>query len=165
VLGAVVFRLRNRLPQAYQLAATVFWRTSFILANFAFWVGTFWGDYVLDGWLSPGYSGPGYDKAAWQAYETWRETALFVPDTVFVIGWPVALLAAIAVGAHTRQLFLVNTSLVFLGIHFYTQFQEVMVWSPAGLVTGGLMTITLGLILVRANLDWLKRLARRWYRA
>ena len=165
VLGTAVFSLRNRVPQAYQLAATVFWRTSFILANFAFWVGTFWGDYVLDGWLSPDYSGLSYDEAAWQAYKIWRDQAFFIPDTAFVIGWPIALLAAIAIGAKTRQLFLVNTALVFLGVHFYTQFQDVMVWSPVGLVTGGLMTITLGLILVRANLDWLKRLAKRWRHA
>lgn len=69
----------------------------------------------------------------------------------------------IAVGARTRQLFLVNTSLVFLGIHVYTQFHEVMVWSPIGLVVGGLLTVGLGLTLVRANLDWLKRLRLHQY--
>lgn len=167
LLGAVVFWFRNRLPQAYQLAATVFWRTSFILANFAFWVGSLWGDYVLDGWLSPGYTSYSADTwaDAWKAYEAWRDQALFIHETVFVIAWPVVLLAMVAVGARTRQLFLVNTSLVFLGIHFYTQFHEVMVWSPVGLVIGGLLTITLGLLLVRANLDCLKRLWTRWRRS
>lgn len=163
LLGALVFWFRNRLPLAYQQPATVFWRTSFILGNFAFWVGSLWGDYILDGWLSP-YALK-YDEGAYRAYEAWRTQALHIPDTAFVLAWPVLLLAAIAVGAKTRQLFLVNASLVFLGIHFYTQFHEVMVWSPVGLVVGGLLTVALGLILVRANLDWLKRLWQRWRRA
>ena len=162
LLGAFVFWFRNRLPLAYQQPATVFWRTSFILGNFAFWVGTLWGDYILDGWLSPYYST--YSTDTYRAYEAWREQALHVPDIAFVVAWPIVLLVAIAVGAKTRQLFLVNASLVFLGIHFYTQFHEVMVWSPVSLVIGGLLTVALGLILVRANLDWLKRLWQQWRR-
>jgi len=162
LLGAATFWFRNRLPLAWQQPATVFWRTSFILANFAFWVGSLWGDYVLDGWLSPTYDRWSADN--WKAYEAWRDAALFIPETVFVIAWPIVLLIAVAVGAKTRQLFLVNTALTFLGIHFYTQFHEVMVWSPVGLVIGGLLTITLGLLLVRANLNWLKRLWTHWRR-
>lgn len=162
LLGALAFWFRNRLPLAYQQPATVFWRTSFILGNFAFLVGTLWGDYILDGWLSPYYST--YSADAYRAYEAWRALALHIPSTAFVLAWPAALFAAIAVGAKTRQLFLVNTSLVFLGIHFYTQFHEVMVWSPVGLVVGGLLTVALALVLVRANLDGLKRLWQRWRR-
>lgn len=163
LLGALVFWFRNRLPLAYQQPATVFWRTSFILGNFAYWVGTLWGDYILDGWLSPNSSN--YNAGDYSAYLIWRTQALHVPELAFVIAWPIVLLVAISVGAKTRQLFLVNTSLVFLGIHFYTQFHEVMVWSPVGLVVGGLLTVALGLILVRANLDWLKRLWQRWRHA
>lgn len=149
-LGAGVFAVRNRLPLAYQQPATVFWRTCFILTNFAFWVGTFWGDYLLDGWL--------YSGSTWQAFKAWREQAVLVPDTVFVLLWPAMLVLAIAVGTRSRQLFLVNTSIVFLGIHFYTQFHESLRWDPSALVVGGVATIALGLVLVRVNLGWLKRL-------
>jgi len=153
LLGATTFWLANRVPSAWHLPATVFWRTSFILANFAFWVGSLWGDYLLDGWF---YSGDN-----WEAFQNWRAQALFVPDLAFTLAWPVALLVTTAIGARTRQLFLVNTSLVFLGIHFYTQFCEHLHWAPSAFITGGTILIALGLLLVRANATWAARLLKR----
>jgi iron complex transport system permease protein len=111
-LGAGAFWLRDRLPTSYQQLATVFWRTCFLLANFGFWIGSLWGDYVLDGWLA--------SRMNWETFKTFRDSALFIPDIAFVLTWPAALLATIAVGTRTQQLFLVNTAIVFLGIHFYT---------------------------------------------
>ena len=141
------FWLRRLVPATYELSATVFWRVCFILSNFALWVGSLWGDYIGDAWLSPMHDGT-YD---WKGIDVWRETAIFIPSVAFTIAWAIILLAIVIVGARTRQMFLVNTAIVFLGINFYTQAHEVLLASPWGLVVAGIVTIVLGLTIFRLN--------------
>jgi len=147
ILGGAIFWLRRLVPATYELSATVFWRVCFILSNFALWVGSLWGDYIGDAWLSPMHDGT-YD---WKGIEVWRETAIFIPSVAFTIAWAIILLAIVIVGARTRQMFLVNTAIVFLGINFYTQAHEVLLASPWGLVVAGIVTIVLGLTIFRLN--------------
>jgi iron complex transport system permease protein len=145
--GAVVL-LRNRIPAGHKNVAVLMARTSFFLINFGFWIGSLWGDYLGDTWLEPGQS--------WEAVRAWRETAIFVPDLAFSIGWTIFLLAAMAAGIRTHQRFLANTAVVFLCIHFYTQMHETLLFQPAGVVASGFILVGIGMGLVRFD-RWQRR--------
>jgi hypothetical protein len=61
------------------------------------------------------------------------------------VGWAVVLLAGGAWGALSGRRFLVNTAVVFGGIHFYTQLFEYLGPDPLALIIAGAATIALGL--------------------
>ena len=102
------------------------------MVNFAFWVGSLWGDRVGEHWFAP-------DR--WSERSEWRETAMSIPDYVFTIGWVAAL--AIVIFKTRRNSFLSITSIVFLTIHGYTQYFEYLGAQPETLVLGGLVLVGL----------------------
>lgn len=152
VLATALLMLRDRVPDAYRNVTVLMARTSFFMLNFGFWIGSLWGDYVGDIMLSA--------DSGWEARQAWRETALFIPPSVFTIGWAVFLLVAMAVGIRTRRRFLANTAVVFLCVHFYTQLHETLIFQPIGIVASGFILVGIGVGLVRFD-RWQRELAQR----
>lgn len=141
-LAAGLLWLRPRLRSGLQDVALVGGRVSFILANFGFWVGSLWGDYPGEMWLSA-------RKYIWSYDQAWRATALYIPDYAFALAWPACLGLALYLGLKSHRRFVANTAIVFLAIHLYTQFFERFYQQGGALVVGGIGLIAFGFALVR----------------
>lgn len=124
-------RIAGGSMRSWALLALIPARVSFFMVNFGFWVGSLWGDWVGDHFASRG-------ERRCQELQAWRETAFFIPEIAFVVGWAVFLAACIWLGLKRHDRFLTNTAIVFLGIHFYTQLFELLGGNPIVLVLGGL---------------------------
>ena len=130
-LAAGLYALRERIGEAWKKLAGIAARTAFFLVNFAFWVGSLWGDDL----------GQRYRYSEGQTWEEWRAATTHIPEAVFSVGWPVLL---IAVMLRNRQGgFLSVTSTVFLAIHAYTQYFETFGARPWTLVVGGIVLVGL----------------------
>lgn len=132
VLILALYALIPRLEKAWQDMASIAARTSFFVANMAFWVGSLWGDHVGELWASPD---------GWSARSEWRENAVYVSELVFSFGWLIAL--GLVIAKAKRGSFLSVTSIVFLAIHAYTQFFETLGAEPLTLVIGGVTAVGL----------------------
>ena len=102
------------------------------MVNFAFWVGSLWGDRIGEHWLAP---------SAWSDRNAWREAATDIPEIVFTLGWAAFLIAMIV--KVRRGGFVSVTSIVFLAIHGYTQYFELLGANAASLVVGGIVLVGL----------------------
>jgi iron complex transport system permease protein len=131
-LTAGFYAVRGKLADAYESLATIAARTSLFMVNFAFWVGTLWGDHIGQHWLAP-------DE--WRARQDWEAQAIDIPDQVFTLGWAAFLIAMIVKAR--RGGFLSTLSIVFLSIHFYTQYFELLGANPGSLVVGGVILVGL----------------------
>ena len=129
-----LYLLRDKLEEAWSGIITVAARVSFFMINFAFWVGSLWGDYIGEMWEAP-------DR--WTARSEWRDAALYIPEWVFSIGWAAFLVACIWLGTRDYRRFLANTAVVFLAIHAYTQLFETLGAEPWTLVIAGLSMVGL----------------------
>jgi len=127
-LGALMLAASKKVPADFAALALVFARMSAVLVNFGFWIGSLWGD-------TPGQ--------LWRDSQDWAHP--LIPAPVFVVGWAIVLLAGGAWGALSGRRFLVNTAVVFGGIHFYTQLFEYLGPDPLALIIAGAATIALGL--------------------
>jgi len=143
-LAALFYRARSWATEAWNMLLTVAARTAMFLVHFAFWVGSLWGDVLGDaGWNQTRYN----DYAA---YEAWEKTAITLPEWPFSIGWA-ALCLALALRTRPGG-FLSVSALVFLGIHAYTQYFEVLGAEPASLLFAGLTLVGLAV-----GLTWFLR--------
>jgi iron complex transport system permease protein len=131
-VAAGIFAIRRTATDAYRAIATIAARTAFFMINFAFWVGSLWGDRIAEHWLAP------HD---WSERSTWRETAIDIPELVFTLGWAAFLITMIV--RARRGGFVSATSIVFLAIHGYTQYFELLGANATSLVTGGLVLVGL----------------------
>ena len=130
-LAAGLYTLRERIDDTWKKLAGIAARTAFFLVNFAFWVGSLWGDDL----------GERYRYSEGQTWEEWRAATVHIPETVFSIGWPVLL---VAIMMRTRNgSFLSVTATVFLAIHAYTQYFEFFGARPWTLLVGGLVLVGL----------------------
>lgn len=121
--------------------ALVAGRVSFIIMNFGLWVGSLWGDRPGSAW---------WDHAQpWEDLRAQMNSTLFIPAEPFALVWCGISLVTIYLGTRLGHRFIANASLVFLAINLYTQFHEVLVASPWGLVAGGLMLIALAIAIIR----------------
>lgn len=112
---------------------------AFVVANLCALVGSLWGDVVGETVWGPTR---GDDWRAYQdAKEVFRETALVIPDYIFVILWAVALIAMIFWAARNNNRGLFNASLTFAAIHAYTQWFETFGDHAFAYVIGGLAAI------------------------
>lgn len=116
-LGAGLVFASSRLPPRYERLGLIAARTSAILVNFGFLVGSLWGDTLRELTISRGAFALGWALVlcgvAWWA---WRENRR----------WP--LVAATVFGA----------------IHFYTQWFERIGAEPAAILFAGLLAIAIG---------------------
>jgi iron complex transport system permease protein len=130
-IAVVLFKIAPSLNALRAGQAVIAARVSWILMNFGFWVGSLWGDHVGDHFVEV-WSGT---EKSWEEMNAWRETALYIPDWVFIIAWAAASLATIFLLKSNR--FAVNAGITFLAINAYTQFFERFYDSPFALILGG----------------------------
>jgi len=138
LLAAIAYFLSQRLGPAYERLAIVFARTSLLLVNFGFWVGSLWGDYPGESWVH------GYPYSG-------SETGLHIPDYAFVIAWAVLLLSVGIWGAWAGRRWVVNTAAAFGAIHFYTQWFERLGAQPWAIIVAGLTVVAVAVALWRYN--------------
>ncbi|MEO1568966.1 MAG: hypothetical protein AAFR94_07050 [Pseudomonadota bacterium] len=134
-LAAGLYSMRGRADDAWQGLLTAAARTAVFLANFGFWVGSLWGDRLGEHWMP---------ADTWETRQAWRDTAVSIPEGVFTLGWAAALIAVIMNTA--RGSFLSITAIVFLAIHGYTQYFELLGAEPATLIVAGLSAIGLAAV-------------------
>jgi hypothetical protein len=114
LLSLAGLAVSKQLPFDLQRLALIFSRTCLFIVNMGFWVGSIWG--------SP-YLGAN------------------IPDYAFAAVWALALLAVGAWGAFEGRLFVLNLSVVFGSIHFYTQWFERLGANPGSLVAAGAIAL------------------------
>ena len=134
VLALATYRLALSLPHETQRLAVIASRTSLILVNFGFWVGSLWGDSL---WFRP---------PSWSL-----RSGDLIPDWVFAVVWAVALIGTGSWAVRQNRRWVVNTVAVFSAFHFYTQYFERMGASPATLVVGGVIALGFAVGLARYN--------------
>jgi hypothetical protein len=134
-LAVFAYQASHRLAADCERIALTAARTSIVLVNFGFWIGSLWGDPLA---LMRGASG-----MAMQA----RLDSIVVPAWAFGIAWAVALIAAGIWAARVNRRWLVNTAAVFGAIHFYTQWFEKLGATPASVLLGGLVMLGIALAL------------------
>jgi hypothetical protein len=130
LLSWACYRWSLTLQPEFQRLALISARTSLLLVNFGFWVGSLWGDTPGRGW-------------------TGRNPT--VPDWAFGLAWAAALIGAGVWAARENRRWVVNLVAVFGAIHFYTQYFERLGASPGTILTAGLVAIGIALALVRYN--------------
>ncbi|MEO1028100.1 MAG: hypothetical protein AAFX02_03470 [Pseudomonadota bacterium] len=133
VLAGGLYSARDRIGSAWQSVTTIAARTAVIMVNFGFWIGSLWGDRVGELWATA--------NKDWDATNTWRQTAFELPEELFTLGWAGALIACMIFAR--RGSFLSISALVFLCIHFYTQYFEMFGAEPEALLVGGLIAVGL----------------------
>jgi iron complex transport system permease protein len=133
LLAWAAYRFSLTWKPEFQRLALISARTSLLLVNFGFWIGSLWGD-------SPGRSRAG-----------WAGSNQVIPDWAFGIAWAVALIGAGVWAARENRRWVVNLVAVFGAIHFYTQYFERLGASPGTVLAAGLVAIGIALALVRYN--------------
>jgi hypothetical protein len=134
LLALATYRLALRLPPDTERLAVIASRTSLILVNFGFWVGSLWGDSL---WLRP----PSWSLGSGEV----------IPDWGFALLWAVALISTGIWAVRQNRRWVVNTVAVFGAFHFYTQYFERLGASPLTLVLGGVIALGLAVGLARYN--------------
>jgi hypothetical protein len=136
-LALIAYEVSKRLPTDYERLAITAARTSLLLINFGFWVGSLWGDRLI---LLR--SMPANDAMA----EFMTRTAI-IPAAAFTIVWAVVLLGAGIWAMQVNRRWLVNLVAVFAGIHFYTQWFEHLGATPLSVLVGGLVMLAVAVAL------------------
>ena len=121
-LTLILFLGSLRVPAAYERLAIIAARTSILMINAAFLVGSLFGD----------------DLVKW-------------PPLAFSIGWAVVLLVVGGWAVVANRRWVVNAAAVFGAIHFYTQWFETLGPSPFSVLGGGILLIGFGLALAWFN--------------
>ncbi len=120
-LAIALYQLSKHVPLSYEGVVLAAARTSVLLANVGFWIGSLWGD-----WL-------------------WMERDALsippVPDFVFALTWAGALAVAALWAWRRNRRWIVNTAAVFGAIHFYTQWFERLGAAPETVLVGGILAL------------------------
>ena len=119
---------------------------SLILVNFGFWIGSLWGDYPGETWAQ------GEDYRLWSNREAWRRAHLHIPETAFIVGWAIVIVAVGVWAARTNRRWVVTTAAVFGAIEFYTQWFERLGAEPWAIIVAGLTIVGFAIVLWRYNL-------------
>jgi hypothetical protein len=143
-LGAYLVSLRQKAD--YERLAITVARTSILMVNFGFWIGSLWGDrlnlfrHMLKA-SNKGGAGVSIEEAM----------RPIIPDWAFSVGWALALIAVGAWAVKVNRRWTVNVAAVFGAIHFYTQWFERLGASPVSVLLGGLLMLGFALALWRFN--------------
>lgn len=141
LLALATYLASKRLPWSYAKLAITAARTSLLLVNFGFWIGSLWGDRLNPStWLSTP------TEAA-----TEGSSLLVIPDWAFVIAWAIALVAVGIWATAANRRWVINLVAVFGAIHFYTQWFERLGASPASVLGAGLLALGLAIGLWHLN--------------
>lgn len=137
-LGLSMLYCSFSLSWDYERLALTVARTSFVLVNFGFWVGSLWGD---DLWFWRSRQAADNDN--------YEDTRMYwklgygevIPRLVFVVTWALGLIALGAWGARMGRGWVVNAAATFGGIHFYTQYFERFGNSPMTMLVAGVAAL------------------------
>jgi hypothetical protein len=146
LLTGAAYLISQHVGQANQQLAIIFARVSLILVNFGFWIGSLWGDYPGKTWAQ----GEGYRLLSNR--EAWRAAHLHVPETAFIVGWAILIIAVGVWAARANRRWVVTTAAVFGAIEFYTQWFERLGAEPWAIIVAGLTIIAFAIALWRYNL-------------
>jgi len=146
LLAGAAYVVSRHVGQAYQQLAIIFARVSLILINFGFWIGSLWGDYPGETWAH----GEGYQF--WSDREAWRAAHLHVPETAFIVGWAIVIIAVGVWAARANRRWVVTTAAIFGAIEFYTQWFERLGAEPWAIIVAGLTIVAFAIALWRYNL-------------
>jgi len=116
IFSVGAYQLSKRLAADYQAIAIVASRTGVFLVNFAFWIGSLWGDVILG-------------------------SEIFIAYWMFAILWAIALIGAGLWAWKRNRRWLVNIVAVFGAIHFYTQWFERLGASAETVLIAGLLAL------------------------
>lgn len=140
-LALTAYLISKQLKADYERLAITAARTSVLLVNFGFWIGSLWGDrLMLLRRMNPDQVPTG----------GWRQ-AIVIPDYAFTIGWALALLAVGIWGARENRRWVVNIAAVFGGIHFYTQWFSILGANALSVLGGGVLILVIAGALYKYN--------------
>jgi hypothetical protein len=126
LLALATYLISKMLGHDLERLALVAARTSLLLVNLGFWIGSLWGDTV-------------------------EAIGLVLSDVVFVVLWAVALIGVGIWAARANRRWVVNLAAVFGAIHFYTQWFERLGAVPVSILVAGLIALGFALVLWRLN--------------
>ena len=126
ILALACYLVSLVLPSAFERLALQAARTSLILVNFGFWVGSLWGD------QSEGLG-------------------IRLDDGVFVVLWAAGLIAVGIWGARQNRRWVVNCAALFGAIHFYTQWFERLGANPLSVLLAGILALAIAIGIWRFN--------------
>ena len=130
-LALVAYSGSLRLSADYERIALMVSRTSILLVNFGFWIGSLWGDPLF---LLRGFKG--HNPAVMMQN-------IVIPPYVFSIGWALALIGAALWAVTVNRRWLVNIAAAFGAIHFYTQWFERLGATPLSVLGGGVLMLAI----------------------
>lgn len=134
LIALFAYMISRYVSNAYEHLAIIAARTAVFMVNLGFWIGSLWGD-------TPGY----------HASSSYYNSTPMIPDTIFVIGWAVALFVVGVWGMARNRRWIVNVVTVFGAIHFYTQWFERLGANPTSVLFGGVIMLGIAFILRRYN--------------
>jgi len=120
-----------RLMSDYERIAIMVARTSVVLVNFGFWVGSLWGDplFLLRGFKE-------HNPAQMM-------NSIVIQPYIFSIAWALALIGAAMWAVAVNRRWLVNVAAAFGAIHFYTQWFERLGATPLSVLLGGVLMLVI----------------------
>lgn len=124
LLSYGTYYLSTKLEPQYERLAIIFSRTSLLMVNFGFWVGSLWGDKVFD--------------------------SSFTEGTLALL-WAVALIVTGIWATKKDKRFVVNTVATFGALHFYTQWFEILGAEPVAILLAGIIAIVISIGLWKYN--------------
>jgi hypothetical protein len=110
-------------------------RTSLLLVNFGFWIGSLWGDRLT--WF--------IDRTTTSRY------APVIPAWTFSLLWIAAIIGAGVWAARANRPWVLNLAAVFGAIHFYTQWFERLGATPFTVLVAGALTLGLAVGIWKYN--------------
>jgi iron complex transport system permease protein len=122
-LAIALVAVSQRLPDALSRLALIAARTSALLVNLGYWIGSLWGD---------------------------RTDAFTLPRDVFAVLWAVALAGAAVWAWRANRRWPLIAATIFAAIHFYTQWFERLGTQPLTVLLAGLIAIAIGFALKSA---------------
>jgi len=135
-LALIAYQASKRLPADYERLAIITARTSLLLINFGFWIGSLWGDPLM---LL-------HSMNAKDTSLVFMTNAI-IPAAAFSILWAIVLLGAGVWAVQMNRRWLVNLVAVFAGIHFYTQWFERLGATPSSVLVGGVVMLASAVVL------------------
>lgn len=140
-LGA--YLLSHRLSADYERLAITASRTSLLLINFGFWIGSLWGDRLrLPRAIMGGEPALSKDLAV---------RAADIPAMVFSVGWALTLIGVAIWGVKENRRWAINLAAVFGAIHFYTQWFAQLGANPLSVLLAGILMLGIALGLRALN--------------
>jgi hypothetical protein len=134
-LALATYVLSHRVSADHERLALMAARTSVLMVNFGFWIGSLWGDRLL----------------LLRNLTRADRPAVVIPDWLFSVGWAAALVAVGIWGVQANRRWVVNVAAVFGAIHFYTQWFERLGATPVSVLAGGVLMLAIALALWRFN--------------